>query len=1043
NAIPLQCSYAVVALPNMIDALAIPQVPAAEVCVDVCGLVHAVGQGCGTSYTWDFGDGAVLTGPIGQPVPFGFDNGVTYNTYSAPSHSYANNGTYTIDFYIDGVLIESEVVVIDYLHFANVVTTDDCGTSCSGSAQINTVSGTPPLTFIWDAGTGNQTTNPAINLCDGAYTGTVTDADGCIVTATATIVDAPVPAAPIYVSPVQICSNILPVIFPCPDNYTSGTNITVYNAMGSPVFPSQPCPVTFTGTLPVAGSYNVFVEVTDGCGVVSAQTSVTVIITDPPLAPAAPSFTYCEGETVFSNLAMVDFIPVGAVTTWYDDAALTNVVGTGVSIPVPATVPNPAVTGTYSFWVTNTFNGCEGAATQVDIVVTPGPVFDIGNDFTVCAGTTPTVNLTGCIIGAIGQHNYIWSGDFGILPFPTPCNLTEYPTTTSTYCLEIQDNFSGCSATDCMTVTFDPTCCTGGGMTASATVNDAQCEGICNGSATVLVSLGTAPFTFLWDDPSGQTTATAIGLCAGSYIVNVMDAGGFNTTVNVEVENTTTLVLASTSTTATCSGAGSLPNGTAYVNAISISVAPYTFLWEDGQVTQTAVGLYAGIYNVSVTDGSGCTNSTQVEVLTNLQVNSVITPNDCGSLYGGAPCNGAATAVVTGGSGNYSYAWSVPGFPTTATITGLCSAGPLLVTDNITGCQTNVNVGIGFVGGDISISTTPADCSGACNGAMTVSITGTFATPVTYNWSNGGTGPTQAGLCAGTFLFISATSADGCFLLFGETIITEPVVISITNPVIESCPSSCDGSATATIIGGGSSPYTFIWTSGETTQTASGLCAGTNTVSVTGAGGCIGIQTVEIGSIADAGLDIGIGHPASCGSPNYSIIGAPAIPCATYSWSPSTAIVGPTNIAQPTIVATGTDYTYTVLVTLGSCTMTDAMNVFNVHCRMESEGDENADQKEEVTKNENSFDAFDHGFVGNFYPNPAKNNAVFVYNLLNTDGATFEIMTILGEHVAMYQLQNDNGKIELDFSHFSSGIYIYQVVTEKGIIGLERFIIQK
>jgi len=63
-----------------------------------------------------------------------------------------------------------------------------------------------------------------------------------------------------------------------------------------------------------------------------------------------------------------------------------------------------------------------------------------------------------------------------------------------------------------------------GGPVFSITPNDATCKGSMNGSATISVTSGTAPFTYLWSDGSTQSTITALG--AGTYAVTVTDSTG-------------------------------------------------------------------------------------------------------------------------------------------------------------------------------------------------------------------------------------------------------------------------------------------------------------------------------------------------------------------------------------------------------------------------------------------------------------------------------------------------------------------------------------
>ena len=73
---------------------------------------------------------------------------------------------------------------------------------------------------------------------------------------------------------------------------------------------------------------------------------------------------------------------------------------------------------------------------------------------------------------------------------------------------------------------------------------------------------------------------------------------------------------------------------------------PYTYMWSDGQMTQTAIGLVAGNYDVTVTDANGCST------ISNAIVASVggasLTTSSTDELCGQA--NGTATANATGGT---------------------------------------------------------------------------------------------------------------------------------------------------------------------------------------------------------------------------------------------------------------------------------------------------------------------------------------------------------------------------------------------------------
>ena len=79
---------------------------------------------------------------------------------------------------------------------------------------------------------------------------------------------------------------------------------------------------------------------------------------------------------------------------------------------------------------------------------------------------------------------------------------------------------NGCSANSPVTIVDS------GSPTITTSGNNASCNGVCDAYATVNIVSGTTPYTFLWDDGSAQTTATASNLCAGTYNVTVTDGNG-------------------------------------------------------------------------------------------------------------------------------------------------------------------------------------------------------------------------------------------------------------------------------------------------------------------------------------------------------------------------------------------------------------------------------------------------------------------------------------------------------------------------------------
>jgi gliding motility-associated-like protein len=141
-------------------------------------------------------------------------------------------------------------------------------------------------------------------------------------------------------------------------------------------------------------------------------------------------------------------------------------------------------------------------------------------------------------------------------------------------------------------------------------ITNPLCDGDCNGSIAVTPTNGTAPYTYTW--ATGQSTPNITQLCAGNYSVLISDANGCTVTTPATLIDPAPL-LSPIMTFANPVCAGDC-NGTATANPID-GIAPYTFVWNDQQTTQTAVSLCQGTYAVVVTDANGCVASNTVTLI--------------------------------------------------------------------------------------------------------------------------------------------------------------------------------------------------------------------------------------------------------------------------------------------------------------------------------------------------------------------------------------------------------------------------------------------
>ncbi len=400
------------------------------------------------------------------------------------------------------------------------------------------------------------------------------------------------------------------------------------------------------------------------------------------------------------------------------------------------------------------------------------------------------------------------------------------------YTVTATDAF-GCTVSKTFTLTAPPA------LSATASGTDASCYAGADGSATVVASGGTAPYSYLWSN--GQTGATATLLAAGSYTVVVKDANNCEVSAVANVGRPSELTASATATGVACNGA---TDGTATA-VPSGGTAPYTYLWSNGQTGATAIHLAAGSYTVTVTDAKGCTASAVATVGTPTALHVEAASPTASTLCAGS-ADATAVAAVSGGSEPYTYLWS--NGQTTATATGLAAGTYTVTVTDASHCvatTTTVIIEPTVLKVEI-VAPTSTSCTASADATATAVASGATA-PYTYLWSNGQTSATATGLAAGTHS-VTVRDAHNCEVTETVTITAPPQLSVSVSSTIAAC-NAATGTATATV-SGGTGPFTFVWNNAQTTSTATGLVAATYSVTVTDANLCTASGSVTVGSAA-------------------------------------------------------------------------------------------------------------------------------------------------------------------------------------------------
>jgi gliding motility-associated-like protein len=295
------------------------------------------------------------------------------------------------------------------------------------------------------------------------------------------------------------------------------------------------------------------------------------------------------------------------------------------------------------------------------------------------------------------------------------------------------------------------------------------------------------------------------------------------------------IVTASSTPDGNCSGS---PTGTATANASGIP--PFTYAWSNGQTTQTATGLSAGSYTVTVSD-EDCvphwdTAIVQINSTVGIGVTATLTPIDpsCGS-------KGSIMATPTSGNAPYIYLWS--NGTTSQNDTGLVAGTYYCKVTDSSGCYVTDTLVL-VSSSTLSATLTPTNPACGIKGSI-IATANNGSAPYTYLWNNGTTSQNDTGLIAGTY-YCKVSDNSGCSVT--DTVI----LVNSTNLTLTVC---CSDTIKAgdTVQLSVTGAQNYIWNADTTLSciTCSNPLAFpkvTTTYTVTGSDttGCQGTQEVTI-----------------------------------------------------------------------------------------------------------------------------------------------------------------------------------------------------
>jgi gliding motility-associated-like protein len=600
------------------------------------------------------------------------------------------------------------------LTVATTVTNTKCSASYDGTATATPAGGTGPYSYSWNSSPA-QTTATATALPAGNYIVTVTDANACKNTGSATI------ASPAVLTAAATATNVS-----CNASSDGTATVTPSGGTGPYTYSWSTSPVQTAASISAlpAGTYTVTVKDANNCSI-TASATVGAPLT---LSASATATNITCGGTNGSVTASASGGTAPYSYSWNTSPVQTTATASGLGA------------GTYTVTVTDA-KACI-KTTSATVTSASGLTASVTTVNTKC-NTSADGSATATVSGGTGPYSYSWNTS------PIQTTATASNLASGSYNLTITD--ANLCTYNTSAVITSPSA-----LTIAATPTHVLCYGQSTGTLALTSTGGTGPYSFSINNTTfvaGTPGASFNNLPAKSYTPLVKDSKGCQASVSIFITQPASAVTTSISVSdVKCNG-----DNTGQINvSANNGTGPYTYVLNNGveSLQNSFSGLTANKYNIQVYDNNRCRTiiDTAVKQPSLLVLTSVIQDVTCQN-----DATGSVSLSVAGGKKPFQIAFNNSAYASNQTFSNLTAGTYLASVRDSNSCQKDIPVIINTlhplpvpiitpnspivfcVGSSVTLSTAPQSSymwsNGKTTNSIVVSQAGTFSVQVTDKYS--------------------------------------------------------------------------------------------------------------------------------------------------------------------------------------------------------------------------------------------------------------------------------------------------------------------